>query len=264
MQAKRAKIKKKKIDIFPPILGKLRSDYLFSFEKRPIYFQHFQGQNICFQKVPAPPPQYQMVIPLPPLRTYLKKIQLYGPKKRFPCMHTVTLTMSRDLRVKVTVYCIDKKDICAEYQSSTVIFHDATVWKYHDTKFSCNSAMTLNIELWPCFKVMKTCLVRRSFYVMHENATMTSVTKIQHKSLPWPWPFSPELVSRLMVTALYRRNTCTCTNIKIFAKIQPGHEISMCLKYCSTARRTLIMHGLDVVNLGLTSWHINIDYIHND
>ena len=138
------------------------------------------------------------------------------------------------------------------------------LWKYHDTKFSCNSAMTLNIELWPCFKVMKTCLVRRSFYVMHENATMTSVTKIQHKSLPWPWPFSPELVSRLMVTALYRRNTCTCTNIKIFAKMQPGHEISMCLKYCSTARRTLIMHGLDVVNLGLTSWHINIYYIHND
>ena len=117
----------------------------------------------------------------------------------------------------------------------------AILWKYYDIKFSCNSAMTLTIELWPCFTVMKTCLVRRSFYVMHENATITYYKKTEQKSLQWPWPFSPELVSKLMVTALYRKNSCTCTNIKIFAKVQPGHEIPMCLKYCSTGRRTLIM-----------------------
>ena len=49
----------------------------------------------------------------------------------------------------------------------------AILRKYYDIKFSCNSAMTLTIELWPCFKVMKTFHVRRSFYVMHENATIT-------------------------------------------------------------------------------------------
>ena len=78
----------------------------------------------------------------------------------------------------------------------------AILWKYYDIKFSCNSAMTLTIEMWSSFKVMKTCLVRRSFYVTHENATITYYKKTEQKSLQWPWPFSPELVSKLMVTAL--------------------------------------------------------------
>ena len=38
---------------FPPNSSKLRSDYLFSFQKSIIiYFQHFQGQNIYFQLEP--------------------------------------------------------------------------------------------------------------------------------------------------------------------------------------------------------------------
>ena len=41
---------------FPPNSSKKRSDYLFSFQNRTSYFKHFQGQNIYFQKVPAPPP----------------------------------------------------------------------------------------------------------------------------------------------------------------------------------------------------------------
>ena len=46
-----------KFGTFPPNSSKLRSDYLFSFQKRTNYFfQHFQRQNIYFQKVPAPPP----------------------------------------------------------------------------------------------------------------------------------------------------------------------------------------------------------------
>ena len=39
----------------PPIVGKIRSDYLLG---QIIYFQHFQGQNIYFGKVPAPPPPH--------------------------------------------------------------------------------------------------------------------------------------------------------------------------------------------------------------
>ena len=50
---------------FPPNSSKLRSDYLFSFQKRTNYlFPAFQGQSIYFKKVPAPPPpQNQMVVP---------------------------------------------------------------------------------------------------------------------------------------------------------------------------------------------------------
>ena len=59
----------RKFCAFTPNSSKLRSDYLF-FSRRGqiIYSQHFQGQNIYFQKVPAPPPpspQNQMVVPLP-------------------------------------------------------------------------------------------------------------------------------------------------------------------------------------------------------
>ena len=47
----------------PPIVGRIRSDYLFPSQERTNYFQHFQGQNIYFSKMPAPPPQNQMVVP---------------------------------------------------------------------------------------------------------------------------------------------------------------------------------------------------------
>ena len=42
---------------FPQNFSKLRSDYLFYFQKRTNYlFTHFQGKNMYFQTVPAPPP----------------------------------------------------------------------------------------------------------------------------------------------------------------------------------------------------------------
>ena len=54
-----------KTGTFPPILVKVKIDYLFSFKNRTDYlFSAFQGQNIYFQKVLAPPSQNQMVVPL--------------------------------------------------------------------------------------------------------------------------------------------------------------------------------------------------------
>ena len=53
--------------IFPPNSSKLRSDYLFSFQKRTNYlFPAFSRSEYLFQKSasPPPPPQNQMVVPL--------------------------------------------------------------------------------------------------------------------------------------------------------------------------------------------------------
>ena len=49
---------------FPLILGRLRSDYLYPFRKDRLFiFSIFrvQGQNIYFQKVPAPPPYHPTI-----------------------------------------------------------------------------------------------------------------------------------------------------------------------------------------------------------
>ena len=46
-----------KFALCPPNSSKLRSDYLFSFQKRTNYlFPVFSRSEIYFQKVPAPPP----------------------------------------------------------------------------------------------------------------------------------------------------------------------------------------------------------------
>ena len=50
---------------FPPNSSKLRSDYLFSFQKRTTYlFAAFSRSNIYFQKVPGPPPSKSNGCPL--------------------------------------------------------------------------------------------------------------------------------------------------------------------------------------------------------
>ena len=62
------------IGTFPEILGKFRSDYLFSFQKRTdYYFQHFQDRNIYFQKSVSPF-QNLMVVPLGTIHEYEKSL----------------------------------------------------------------------------------------------------------------------------------------------------------------------------------------------
>ena len=169
------------------------------------------------------------------------------------------------------------KRICVQNnQSSTVVFHDVMKIPY-DTKFWCHSAMTLTIELWPCFKVMKTCLVRRSFYVMPFRAPgltsglqgsvvlycwchSNSASVLLYFTWNFAWKCHYNLLQKYN-TKVYRdldlsvlslcQDSCwplstkrihvLVPTSKYLLKYNPDHEIPMCLKYCSTARGTLIM-----------------------
>ena len=67
-----------KLCTFPPNSSKLRSDYLFSFQKRTDYlFPVFLRSEYLFPKSasPPPPPQNQMVVPLLLIRHKNNKIQ---------------------------------------------------------------------------------------------------------------------------------------------------------------------------------------------
>ena len=99
-----------------------------------------------------PPPQYQMVIPLRKYNCMVQRRDFHACIL-WPWQWVVTLgSRSQCTASTKRIFVQNIKVLLLSFMM---------LWKYHDTKFSCNSAMTLNIELWPCFKVMNTCLVRR-------------------------------------------------------------------------------------------------------
>ena len=128
LQAKRANIKKNWH--FSTNSRKVKIRLFIFFPEETYLFSAFSRSEYLFPKSASPPP-VSNGHPVTSIKNVLKENTTVWSKEEISMHAYCDLDNESWLRVKVKVYCIDKKDICAEYQSSTVIFHDAMKIPWH-------------------------------------------------------------------------------------------------------------------------------------